>query len=329
MTKEKDILDILEKKLQKDYGENIIIQGNHLKSGKLISTGSLGLDIILGGGIREGTILELYGRPSSGKSSIALYMAAEAQNAGKRVVYFDVEHALKPALLKTINKLDIKELKISRPEYAEQTCDIMENYIKSGESVFLVLDSIAALVQEKEAEAEHQQETMMGVSKLMSKTLRKLTGPCARSNSVICYINQLREKPTMYGNPEIRPGGRALGFHATYEIDIRTKGTKDFILDDNGNIIGHNITAKITKNKLYMPFKTTVIPLLYGIGFDIVSELINIATELAVITQKGPYYYLGDKSYQGKNALYKELTENKDVSNKIKEDILKLFNFEV
>ena len=324
----KDILDVLEKKIQKDYGENIVIQGNHLKSGKLIRTGSIGLDLIIGGGVMEGTTLTLAGPYGVGKSSLALYMATEAQKMSRKVIYFDSEFALKPALLKTIPGLNLKELSVIRSSYAEETLDIMENYVKSGEKLFIILDSVASLLMKKESESEHEQETMMGVAKLMSKALRKMTGPCAKTCSNILFLNQYRTKPTLYGNPIVKPGGNALPYFATYEMEMKTGGKQDQILDKEGNIIGHNINIKITKNKLYTPFKTTTVPLLYGKGFDSISELINIGREVALIIQKGPYFYLYEKTYQGKLQLYDELTNKADIVNKLRGDIYKMFNFE-
>jgi len=324
----RDVLDVLEKKLQKDYGEDIIVAGNHLKSGEMLSTGVLSLDLILGGGYREGTLIHAYGRPSGGKSTLALYMASEAQKAGRVAVYFDMEFALKPELLRTIPGLDIKSLKILRPSYAEDCLDIVEQYMKSGEKCFLVIDSVAWMVPKKESEAAHEQDSMGGISKLMSKALRKITGPCAKSGSNLVYLNQLRSTMDMYGPQEVAPGGKGLGYFATYVIDARASGSKkDLLVDEAGNVIGHTLILKTVKNKLFTPYRSASVNLIYGSGIDHIAEIINIGREVSLVERKGPYYGLYDKKYLGLDELRKELIGSNDLIVKMKKDIVKMFGF--
>lgn len=324
---DKNIMDLLEKQLIKDYGEEVVISGDRLKMGESISTGSINLDLILGNGIKEGTLCELSGRQGAGKTTLALYMATEAQKKGRTVIFFDAEFALKPSLLSSIEGLNIKDLKILRLNYAEDILDTMEKYVKSGEKVLIILDSVASLTSKKEAESSHEQESMMGIAKLMSKALRKMTGPVAKSDSNIVWLNQIRMKPTLYGNPEVTPGGLALDFHATYKIDVRTGGKKDFIVDDKGSIVGHNMNVKITKNKLFTPYKSATIPLIYGKGIDLVGELIGTAMELAIITRRGPRYYIDEVGHLGMDEL-RGAFENKELFDKTKRQILNMFHFE-
>tara|TARA_B100000963_G_scaffold323110_1_gene307714 strand:+ start:7513 stop:8613 length:1101 start_codon:yes stop_codon:yes gene_type:complete len=275
-----------------------------------ISTGSLSLDLALGiGGLPKGRIIEIYGPESSGKTTLALQVVAEAQKAGGICAFVDAEHAMDPVYAK---KLGVKteELLISQPDTGEQALEITDTLIKSGSVSVLVVDSVAALTPKAELEGEMGDHHVGLQSRLMSQALRKLTGSVAKSNTMVIFINQIRMKiGVMFGNPETTSGGNALKFYSSVRMDIRRIGA----IKDKDQIIGNSTRVKVIKNKVAPPFKVVEFDLMYGKGISKVGELIDLGTKAGVIEKSGAWYaYKGEKIGQGReNAkIYLEKSPN-------------------
>ena len=280
-----------------------------------VSTGSLALDFALGvGGIPRGRITEIYGPESSGKTTIALHVIAEVQKQGGAAAFIDAEHALDPVYAKKLG-VDINELLVSQPDCGEQALGIAETLANSGAIDIIVIDSVAALVPRQEIEGDMGASHVGVQARLMSQAMRKLMGTIAKSNTIVIFTNQLREKVgVMYGNPEVTPGGRALKFYASVRIDVRRADS----IKDGSDVIGSHTKCKVVKNKVAPPFKTAEFDILYGSGISKTSELIDMALQLEVIDKSGAwFYYNQDRLGQGKENVKKLFETNHELMNEI------------
>ncbi len=317
-----DIVDMAIKEIEKAYGKGAIMR---LGDGKMldvgcIPTGSIGLDMALGiGGVPRGRILEIYGPESSGKTTLTLHIAANAQKAGGVVAFVDTEHALDPAYAKKLG-VDIQNLLVSQPDTGEQALDIVEMLVRNGGIALIIIDSVAALTPKAEIEGEMGTQQVGLQARLMSKALRKLTAITDKSDTCIVFTNQIREKiGVMFGSPETTPGGRALKFYASVRIDIRRIGQ----LKDGLEIIGNRTRVKVVKNKMAPPFRKAEFDLIYSEGISREGELLDMAVERDIVTQKGAWYSLDGKHIgQGKEGARSFLKENKDAAAHIEKALL-------
>ncbi|MDO4161846.1 MAG: recombinase RecA [Pseudomonadota bacterium] len=287
-----------------------------------IPTGSLGIDIALGiGGLPKGRIIEIYGPESSGKTTLALSVIAQAQKRNGTCAFIDAEHALDPSYAKKIG-VDIENLLVSQPDSGEQALEIADTLVRSGAIDVMVVDSVAALVPKAELEGEMGDSHMGLQARLMSQALRKLTATVARSNTLIIFINQIRMKlGVMFGNPETTTGGNALKFYASVRMDIRRVGA----IKDKDEVIGSQTRVKIVKNKVAPPFKTVDFDIMYGEGISKNGELIDLGVKSGIIEKAGAWFsYNGDKIGQGRENAKKFLQENptvaEEIENKIRAD---------
>ncbi len=287
-----------------------------------IPTGSLGIDIALGiGGLPKGRIIEIYGPESSGKTTLALSVIAQAQKRNGTCAFIDAEHALDPSYAKKIG-VDIENLLVSQPDSGEQALEIADTLVCSGAIDVMVVDSVAALVPKAELEGEMGDAHMGLQARLMSQALRKLTATVARSNTLIIFINQIRMKlGVMFGNPETTTGGNALKFYASVRMDIRRVGA----IKDKDEVIGSQTRVKIVKNKVAPPFKTVDFDIMYGEGISKTGELIDLGVKSGIIEKAGAWFsYNGDKIGQGRENAKRYLMENpevaEDIENKIRAD---------
>ncbi len=324
MDKEK-ALDAALSQIEKAFGKGSIMrmgQDNAHADIEGISTGSLGLDMALGiGGLPRGRIVEIYGPESSGKTTLALSVIAQAQKKGGTCAFIDAEHALDPSYAKKIG-VDLENLLISQPDAGEQALEIADTLVRSGAIDVLVVDSVAALVPKAELEGEMGDSHMGLQARLMSQALRKLTSTIARSNTLVIFINQIRMKiGVMFGNPETTTGGNALKFYASVRIDIRSIGK----IKDKEDIIGSQTRVKIVKNKVAPPFKVVDFDIMYGEGISKTGELIDLGVKANVIEKSGAWFaYNGEKIGQGRENAKTFLKEHPDIAleieNKIKAD---------
>ena len=324
MDKEK-ALDAALSQIEKAFGKGSIMrmgQDNAHADIEGISTGSLGLDMALGiGGLPRGRIVEIYGPESSGKTTLALSVIAQAQKKGGTCAFIDAEHALDPSYAKKIG-VDLENLLISQPDAGEQALEIADTLVRSGAIDVLVVDSVAALVPKAELEGEMGDSHMGLQARLMSQALRKLTSTIARSNTLVIFINQIRMKiGVMFGNPETTIGGNALKFYASVRIDIRSIGK----IKDKEDIIGSQTRVKIVKNKVAPPFKVVDFDIMYGEGISKTGELIDLGVKANVIEKSGAWFaYNGEKIGQGRENAKTFLKEHPDIAleieNKIKAD---------
>lgn len=303
--------------IEKKYGKGSIMRlGDNAKMNvSVIPTGSLTLDLALGvGGVPRGRIVEIYGPESSGKTTLALHIAAEVQKMGGDAAFIDAEHALDPVYAKAIG-VNIDELLISQPDDGEQALEITEALIRSNAIDVIIVDSVAALVPKTEIEGDMGQATVGAHARLMSQALRKLSGAIAKSQCVLIFINQLRDKiGTIYGNPETTTGGRALRFYASVRIDVR-RGQQ---IKDKADIIGNHIKCKVAKNKVAPPFKVAEFDILYGEGISKQSELIELGVTLDIIEKSGSWFsYEGSRIGQGKDNVRQFLKDNEEIAAKI------------
>lgn len=309
-------------KIRKDYGDGAIMRlgENKAMDVDVIPTGSMLLDFALGvGGMPRGRIIELYGPESSGKTTVALHVVAEAQKLGGEAAFIDVEHALDPTYAKTIG-VDTDNLLISQPDSGEQALDICDLLVRSGGVDIVVVDSVAALTTRAEIDGDMGDAHVGQLARLMSQAMRKLTAVISRTNTVVIFINQLREKiGIMFGNPETTPGGRALKFYASVRLDVR----KGELIKEDGEIIGAKTKIKVTKNKVAPPFKECVVDLIYGKGISRLGEVVDLATDLDIIHKSGSWFsYNNNKIGQGREKVLKYLEENKDVEQQIEKEIM-------
>ena len=280
--------------IEKQFGQGAVMKlGENMKmSVDHISTGSISLDMALGiGGVPKGRIVEIYGPESSGKTTLALHIAAEAQRQGGEVAFIDVEHALDPIYAANLG-VDINSLLVAQPDTGEQALEITEALVRSGALSVVVIDSVAALVPKAEIEGEMGDSHVGLHARLMSQALRKLTGAIAKSDCIAVFINQLREKVgVMYGNPEVTTGGRALKFYASVRIDVR----RTEAIKQNGEIIGNRTKAKIVKNKVAPPFKEAEFDIMYGKGISHDGELVDLGVKFEVLKRSGAWFYYGEE----------------------------------
>ena len=283
-----------------------------------ISTGSLSLDLALGiGGVPRGRIIEIYGPESSGKTTLALHILASAQKAGGIAAFIDAEHALDPVYARNLG-VNTDELLISQPDTGEQALEITDALVRSGAVDAIVIDSVAALVPKSEIEAEMGDSVVGLQARLMSQALRKLAGSISKTNCIVIFINQLREKiGVMYGNPETTPGGRALKYFSSVRIDMRRIET----LKNGSEMIGNRTRAKVIKNKVAPPFKEAEFDIIYGEGISKVSEIIDLGSKLEIIDKAGAWYTVNGERIQGKEAVKDYLTANPDIADKIEAEV--------
>ena len=318
-------LDAALSQIEKAFGKGSIMrmgQDNAHVDIEGISTGSLGLDMALGiGGLPRGRIIEIYGPESSGKTTLALSVIAQAQKNGGTCAFIDAEHALDPSYAKKIG-VDLENLLISQPDAGEQALEITDTLVRSGAIDVLVVDSVAALVPKAELEGEMGDSHMGLQARLMSQALRKLTSTIARSKTLVIFINQIRMKiGVMFGNPETTTGGNALKFYASVRIDIRSVGK----IKDKEDIIGSQTRVKIVKNKVAPPFKVVDFDIMYGEGISKTGEIVDLGVKANVIEKSGAWFsYNGDKIGQGRENAKIFLREHPEIAleieNKIKAD---------
>ena len=280
-----------------------------------ISTGSLGLDIALGvGGLPRGRVIEIYGPESSGKTTLALHVIAEAQKTGGTAAFVDAEHALDPGYAKKLG-VDIDELIVSQPDTGEQALEIVDTLVRSNAIDVLVIDSVAALVPRAEIEGEMGDSHVGLQARLMSQSLRKLTGSISRSKCIVIFINQLRMKiGVMYGNPETTTGGNALKFYASVRLDIRRTGQ----IKDRDDIVGNTTRVKVVKNKVAPPFKQVEFDIMYGQGVSKVGEILDLGVKAGIVDKSGAWFsYDSTRIGQGRENAKVFLTENPDMALKI------------
>ena len=315
-------LDAAIAQIEKQYGRGSIMRlgdnSNQMKV-ETIPTGSISLDIALGqGGLPKGRIIEIYGPESSGKTTLALHCVAEAQKRGGIAGFVDAEHALDPVYAKNIG-VDIDNLYISQPDSGEQALEIAETMVRSGAVDIIVVDSVAALVPKAEIEGDMGDSHVGLQARLMSQALRKLTSAISRSNCIVIFINQLREKiGVMFGNPETTTGGRALKFYASVRLDVRRVES----LKQQGEVIGNRTKVKVVKNKVAPPFKEAEFDIMFGKGISKEGDVLDLAANLDIINKSGAWYaYNGEKIGQGRENAKTYLSEHPDVMNTVEHQI--------
>ena len=310
-------LDLAMRQIEKDFGKGSIMKLGEASSKmniEVIPTGALSLDIALGvGGIPRGRVIEIYGPESSGKTTVALHMIAEAQKLGGYAAFIDAEHALDPEYARRLG-VDVDNLLISQPDNGEQALEIADALVRSGAIDIIVIDSVAALVPRAEIEGEMGDSHVGLQARLMSQALRKLTGLIAKSKCATVFINQIREKVgVMFGNPETTTGGRALKFYATVRMDVRRVET----LKNGNDMIGSRTRVKIVKNKVAPPFKQAEFDIMYGEGISHEGCIVDLGVELELITKSGAWYSYGDvRLGQGKEKAKEYLKDNPELCRK-------------
>ena len=323
MDKEKSkALDNALHQIEKDFGKGSIWKLGEASSRmnvEFIPTGSIGLDIALGiGGVPRGRVVEIYGPESSGKTTVALQIIAQAQKAGGIAAFIDAEHALDPLYARKLG-VDIDNLLISQPDYGEQAMEIADALVRSGAIDIIVIDSVAALVPKAEIEGEMGDSHVGLQARLMSQALRKLTGIISKSRTTAIFINQLREKiGVMFGNPETTTGGRALKFYASIRLDVRRI---DSIKVDNV-VVGNRTRVKVVKNKVAPPFRQAEFDIIFGEGISKAGEIIDMGVELGIVQKSGSWFsYNGDKLGQGRDAVKNLINDNQELSAEIEQKI--------
>ena len=312
--------------IEKAYGKGSIMRlGDGMNMNvEAIPTGSLSLDLALGiGGVPRGRIVEIYGPESSGKTTLALHILAEAQKRGGEVAFVDAEHALDPTYARALG-VNIEEMLISQPDTGEQALEITEALVRSGAIDVIVVDSVAALVPRAEIEGEMGDSYVGLQARLMSQALRKLTGAIGKTNCIVVFINQLREKVgVMYGNPEVTTGGRALKFYSSIRIDVRRIET----LKNGSEMIGNRTRAKVVKNKMAPPFREAEFDIMYGEGISREGELVDLGVKLELVQKSGSWFSLGElRIGQGRDAAKAWLKDNPAEAEKLEAAIRRDFH---
>ena len=307
--------------IEKQFGNGAIMRlgENVTMNVDKISTGSLSLDVALGiGGVPKGRIVEIYGPESSGKTTIALHIAAEAQKAGGTAAFIDVEHALDPIYAGALG-VDIDSLLVSQPDTGEQAMEICEALVRSGAIDVIVVDSVAAMVTRAEIEGEMGDSHVGQQARLMSQALRKLTGSIGKTNTVVVFINQLREKVgVMYGNPETTPGGRALKYYASVRIDVRRVES----LKQGGEVVGNRTRAKVVKNKVAPPFREAEFDIMFGQGISKVGEILDIGVNMGIVQKSGSWFSYGDvRLGQGRDNIKEYFIQHPELAQEIEEKV--------
>ena len=322
----KKAIETAMQQIEKMYGKGSIMRygDGNVANVEAIPTGSLALDLALGiGGLPRGRVVEIYGPESSGKTTLALHVLAEAQKMGGEVAFVDAEHALDPTYAKALG-VNVEDMLISQPDTGEQALEITEALVRSGAIDVVVVDSVAALVPRAEIEGE-MGDSFVGLhARLMSQALRKLTGIINKTNTIVIFINQLREKVgVMYGNPEVTTGGRALKFYASVRIDVRRIET----LKSGGEVIGNRTRAKVVKNKVAPPFREAEFDIMYGEGISKLSELIDLGVKLDLVQKSGSWFSLGDvRLGQGKDAAKEYFRQNPDAAAALEKNVRENFH---
>lgn len=308
-------------KLEKSYGKGTVMKlgDNAVEPIESISTGSISLDIALGiGGVPKGRVIEIYGPESSGKTTLAIHIIAEAQKAGGLAAFIDAEHAFDKGYAKKLG-VDVDNLLISQPDNGEQALEIADNLIRSGAIDVIVIDSVAALVPKAEIEGEMGDSRMGLQARLMSQALRKLTGTISKTGCCCIFINQLREKiGVMFGNPETTTGGNALKFYASVRLDIRRTSQ----IKDSDEVSGNRVKVKIVKNKVAPPFRIAEFDIMFGEGISKTGEIIDLGVDFNIIKKAGSWFSYGDtKLGQGRDAVKQLLMDNPELSEEIEAKI--------
>ena len=308
--------------IEKHYGKGSVMKlgesGANMQV-ETVPTGSLSLDIALGvGGVPKGRIIEIYGPESSGKTTVALHMVAEVQKRGGIAGFIDAEHALDPIYAKNIG-VDIDNLYISQPDNGEQALEITETMVRSGAVDIVIVDSVAALVPKAEIDGDMGDSHVGLQARLMSQALRKLTAVISKSNCVVIFINQLREKVgVMFGNPETTTGGRALKFYSSIRMDVRRVET----LKQGGEMVGNHTRIKVVKNKVAPPFKQAEFDIMFGTGISKEGDILDLAAECGIVNKSGAWYaYNGDKIGQGRENAKIFLKEHTDICDEIEKQV--------
>ncbi|WP_434512681.1 recombinase RecA [Desulfitobacterium sp. AusDCA] len=315
-------LDMALSQIEKQFGKGSIMKLGEASAKmevEVIPTGALALDIALGvGGIPRGRIIEIYGPESSGKTTVALHIIAEAQKTGGMAAFIDAEHALDPVYAKALG-VNIDNLLISQPDTGEQGLEICEALVRSGAIDVIVIDSVAALVPRAEIEGEMGDSHVGLHARLMSQALRKLTGAISKSRTAVVFINQIREKVgVMFGNPETTTGGRALKFYATIRMEVRRQET----LKQGQEMTGNRTRVKVVKNKVAPPFKTADFDIMYGEGISREGSIIDVGTEMEIISKSGAWYaYNGERLGQGKENVKEYLKQHPEIAAEIEQQI--------
>ena len=312
--------------IEKQFGKGSVMKLGDFQAMNVeaIPTGALSLDIALGiGGVPRGRIIEVYGPESSGKTTIALHMIAEAQKQGGEAAFIDAEHALDPVYAKHLG-VDIDNLIVSQPDTGEQALEIAEALVRSNALDVIVIDSVAALVPKAEIDGDMGDSHVGLQARLMSQALRKLAGAINKSKCVIVFINQLREKVgVMFGNPETTAGGRALKYYASVRMDIRRVES----IKQDGEVVGNRTRVKVVKNKVAPPFREAEFDIIYGKGISKEGNILDIAVNLDIVEKSGSWFsYNGDRIGQGRENVKKYLEENPEIANEIEEKIRANFN---
>ena len=314
--------------IEKQFGKGAIMRLGSKNSMEIdvSSTGSIALDIALGvGGYPKGRIIEIYGPESSGKTTFALHAIAEVQKNGGRAAFIDAEHALDPVYAKKLG-VNVENLLLSQPDTGEQALEICDALVRSHAINIIVIDSVAALVPQAEIEGEMGDSHVGLQARLMSQALRKLSGTINKTNTIVIFINQLREKVgVMFGNPETTPGGRALKFYSTIRLDVR----KAEQIKQGDSVIGNRTVVKVVKNKVAPPFRIANIDIMYGEGVSKEGELVDLASDVGIIDKSGAWYsYNGEKIGQGKENVKALLKENTKLKEEIETKLRKHYNIE-
>ena len=307
--------------IDKNFGKGTVMRlGDRPEMNvEAIPTGSLALDAALGiGGVPKGRIIEIYGPESSGKTTLALHILAEAQKMGGEVAFVDAEHALDPVYAAALG-VDIDNLLVSQPDTGEQALEITDALVRSGAVDAVVVDSVAALVPKQEIEGE-MGDTFVGLqARLMSQALRKLAGTIAKTNCVVIFINQLRMKiGVMYGNPETTTGGNALKFYSSVRLDVRRVES----IKEGGNVIGNKTRVKVVKNKVAPPFREAIFEIMYGQGISKWGELVDLAVQMDIVQKSGSWFSMGDERIgQGANSVKEYLMNNPEIAESVEAQV--------